>query len=1238
VPENLEPLMVVSPMRSQVRIETNSADRKIMVFWNGVFSHAVNKKKSEELLRDTGLNLWKSDVQAGAALGEKLYDLLNGCVGKLEAGLEKANRAGTPFYLYLVSPTELSGLPFEILWKKNFLLQEQHPRIYIIRLITERNRLSPVKTKKPILKVLFTACSPVGLRSDAILQFEKEEESILTAMERLPVDLTIEDSGSLNGIGDAIRKNEHFDIIHISGHAGFSRKSDPVFFMEDDIGRHEKVTPNMLWEVIKLNPSCMLFLSGCSTGGRDGGGETESFAYQMIRKGVSIVLGWGLPVSDIGSTRLSVHLYKFLGMGKNIAEAINLSIKEMVNDYPTWPLLRLFTDGSSLESLIPPLNDFQKTGIGKTTYKSFKERSIRVPKKSFVGRRRETQKGLRTLRGVPGKDEESKLGLVIRGPAGIGKSCLAAKLIERLKEMEPIVFHGELKVYDILFKIHRLIEFKKCSLGLQILKADLEFEEKIRRLFHSVFSRFPVMFYFDEFDHNLELKNERFEVKKDVIPVIKPILEAVDRSRGSSRLMFSSRYAFKIVFNWNDFHHNLGEITLMAFRNADLQKKISELPNIIRSFHKGVYLKYGCGNPRLLEWMEIVAESEGRYDIQTLENRLEGKKQDFIEVYLADISISTANKPFNWFIHKSSVFRQPERASAFKAVGAAALLEKGVDLTFFEKEDVRGQEAVYWVMPVIRERYWKQLDTKTRQSMHRLALDWYEQKITESATAAPNDLEEALYHALMSGNIRIACRHAVSLGAHLKQLLLYREAIKIQSKVTDKITESVKREAIEAKDANVSILFNQLGTIYRDLGEADKARLYFEKALILDLKIFGDGHPKVATRYNNLGIVQNDLGNPQGAIEYFKKAQAINLQIFGEKHPQIALSFNNIGVAFRELGNPRKAIFYFEKSLSVDLSLFGEKDATVAIDYNNLATAYRDLGDTRKAIVFFEKARETGLQIFGEKHPHISSVFANLGTVHRDLGDASKAISYYQKSLSIDLDIFGDKHPHIAYTYSNLGMAYRELGEISKAIDYFEKAFLIDRLVVGENHPHVALDLSNLGIAYRDQGRPSRALVYLEKALEIMLESLDDNHPHVAATYNNFGKAYRDLGDSGKAVLFHKKALSINLNTFGEFHPGVAVCYDNLGCAFCDLGDTSKARVCHEKAIEIYFRIFGEDHPKVATCYYHFGNALNQSDEIEKGILYYRKALEIYHKFYKQAHPQIQAVKKRLENANAGVG
>ncbi|MBF0550435.1 MAG: tetratricopeptide repeat protein, partial [Deltaproteobacteria bacterium] len=658
------------------------------------------------------------------------------------------------------------------------------------------------------------------------------------------------------------------------------------------------------------------------------------------------------------------------------------------------------------------------------------------------------------------------------GPAGVGKSCLAGKLIERFQNMELIVIHGRLTVVDLLSKLMEMFDRTGNTTGLEVLKFDLDPADKIKAFFRSAFENQGVMFYFDDFEQNLDPYGHKYQVAPNVLPIFRPILEALDWSKGQAKLILTSRYPFVLEYKGKDLSSRLAPIPLMSFRGADLDKKIAELPHIRDSKHRKFYLEVGGHNPRLLEWLELIAQDEAKYDLTALTQAVQGKTDEFVQEYLISSLIAQAGTEFQRFLPQAAVYRIPVPLDAFKAVVPPdlsdtpdRLLDRGVTLTLIEQEHPRGQSPVYWVNPVIREQQRSTLPPADQKPLHDQALLWYHGRLTAPAVKKKTDysyMAEAVHHALESDDIRVACAYAIPLGDYYSRLLLYRDQSELLGQVTARITAAVIAEAVEDRDSDISMIFSALGIVWRVLGDARLAVEYYQKALEIDRKVFGDGYPEVANNYNNLGLAWQELGDAGRSVAYLEKARDIYLNVFGESHQSVATVYANLGAAWRALGDTRQAMEYLQKSLDIYLKVFGDSHQSVANGYNNLGAAWIDLGDARQAVGYYEKALEVNLKVFGESHPSIATGYNNLGGAWNALGDARRALGYYQKALEIDLNAFGDGHPKVAIRYNNLGSAWSDLGDLTRAIDYLERAYNILITVYDADHPYLSEARTNL--------------------------------------------------------------------------------------------------------------------------------------------------------------------------------
>jgi tetratricopeptide (TPR) repeat protein/CHAT domain-containing protein len=383
--------------------------------------------------------------------------------------------------------------------------------------------------------------------------------------------------------------------------------------------------------------------------------------------------------------------------------------------------------------------------------------------------------------------------------------------------------------------------------------------------------------------------------------------------------------------------------------------------------------------------------------------------------------------------------------------------------------------------------------------------------------------------------------------------------------------------------------YNNLGELYRVIGDYGKAEPLYQTALEISKEVLGEKHADTATNYSNLGSLYQDMGDYGKAEPLYEKALAIRKEVLGEKHPDTARSFNNLGNLYQDMGDYGKAEPLLEKALAIHKEVFGEKHPNTATSYNNLGELYRAMGDYGKAEPLYQKALAIRKEVLGEEHPRSATSYNNLGALYQNMGDYGKAEPLYQKALAIDKEVLGEKHPDTATNYSNLGELYRGIGDYSKAEPLYQKALAIRKEILGEKHPDTATNYNNLGSLYQDMGDYGQAEPLYEMALAIRKEVLGEKHPDTATSYNNLGALYQAMGDYGKSEPLYQKALAIRKEVLGEKHPRTATSYNNLGFLYQDMGDYGKAEPLYEKALAIDKEVLGEKHPNTASSYTNLG-------------------------------------------------
>ncbi|CAF0951715.1 unnamed protein product [Didymodactylos carnosus] len=242
---------------------------------------------------------------------------------------------------------------------------------------------------------------------------------------------------------------------------------------------------------------------------------------------------------------------------------------------------------------------------------------------------------------------------------------------------------------------------------------------------------------------------------------------------------------------------------------------------------------------------------------------------------------------------------------------------------------------------------------------------------------------------------------------------------------------------------------NTLGTLLIIMGENTKAEQYLQM-LLDDTSLDQIAR---ATTYNNMGLVYKNQGDYEKALKYYEKSLEIKLISLPPNHPDIATTYNNIGLVYDNQGDYEKALKYYEKDLEISLISLPPNHPDIATTYNNMGLVYKNQGDYEKALKYYEKSLEIRLISLPPNHPDIATTYNNMGLVYKNQGDYEKALKYYEKDLEISLISLPPNHPDIATTYNNIGLVYDNQGDYEKALKCYERALSVARKTLPLAHP-----------------------------------------------------------------------------------------------------------------------------------------------------------------------------------------
>jgi len=1074
-------------------------------------------------------------------IGRKLFRFLDGDSRHLEKALAEANRQGEQLHLHLFTCKQTANWPFELLAQKDtFLLPF---RLHLVRQVSDWGTEKKISPKNHPLKLLFMACSAIDIKPE--LDYEREEEAIFQVTENLAIDMDIEDSGTLEGLRSRLEL-EQFDVIHLSGHADIDKKGNPFFVMENEIGKHRMVYPGELWNNALIeNPPRLLFLSGCRTGEAPESEAAVSFARVLVEKhNIPAVLGWGRPVADDQAIKAEEMIYHELSRGKSILEAVQRArcelakeIENQTETYPAWPLLRLFSGGIPLKAIVKQGQPV-RTKYQKMVPIYLENSRVRILKEGFIGRRRQLQQGLETI-----KNNFYKVGLLILGSGGLGKSCLAGKICQRLSENQLIIIHGKLNAISLQTAMRDAFIATQDRKGQQILSTRRNLTDKLADLCATSFKTKNYLLLFDDFEQNLEDADigQPGPLMLEAAEILQPLLHYLPFSEKNTQLIITSHFNFTLPHNTQDMiEERLEKVWLTSFREPEIRKKVRELKNIAvcEVKERQEWLEAaGKGNPLLMEKIEGLGQEIHNEEMSRLKQSVQNLQKEFLHQFVLQELLNFGGVKLIQFLQKISIFRKGVQIEGIQLLAENAgitdwqsLLKKGMGLGLIEHDLARKE---FRLTPLLRNKLHSQL--KDTASTHKAAFTYYQALCAKDKIFNPAHVEEKIYHALGCSEEKTAARQGGLLVKHLREKLEFRKSLRIGQWIL-----AEKKQKLSGEDD--TFLLNETASTLHSLGESEAAAAYHQQALTIDRSLHGEYHPNTARDLNNLGTTWQSKGNSKKAGEYYTQAMEVVEKLQEEQDP-----------------------------------------VWKATLLNNLATSRYDMGDYSQAIESYEKTLEIWEKAFGEKHWHIADTFNNLGTAWSTSGEQEKAIDYYQQALSIYREIYGENHPDTAKVLNNLGTAWYQKEEYPKAIESFERAVLIWKNLYGETHPHLAAALNKLGQTWNMSGKPEKAKDILEPALSISKTVYGDKHSDTAAVLENLGTAYRFSGENEKALEFYKQALFINrsnqqISSLKNHTTTIAANLANLGKTFFAMDQKAKAKGYFQESYSIFKEIFGIEH------------------------------------------------------------
>jgi len=241
-----------------------------------------------------------------------------------------------------------------------------------------------------------------------------------------------------------------------------------------------------------------------------------------------------------------------------------------------------------------------------------------------------------------------------------------------------------------------------------------------------------------------------------------------------------------------------------------------------------------------------------------------------------------------------------------------------------------------------------------------------------------------------------------NLGLVKKSIGLYSEAL-VHYNEAEKLLSSHNMHSVDMADIyqNKSRIFTFQKSFSTAIEFLDKViRIYNsvdnpDKNLLL----------KISRAYMNLGLVYYEINDCQKALEYLEKSLSLKLKY---SLSETELTYLNLAKTQAKLGSFMKAEDFFLKSIKSMMSNYGEDYYRIAEIYFDYGLFLRTVGNPDKSKEINTKALNICLNNYGKKHPYVSLAFRNIGDYYLSVNEYDSSLFYYQKSLTAIVKDFNE--------------------------------------------------------------------------------------------------------------------------------------------------------------------------------------------------------------------------------------
>jgi serine/threonine protein kinase len=333
-----------------------------------------------------------------------------------------------------------------------------------------------------------------------------------------------------------------------------------------------------------------------------------------------------------------------------------------------------------------------------------------------------------------------------------------------------------------------------------------------------------------------------------------------------------------------------------------------------------------------------------------------------------------------------------------------------------------------------------------------------------------------------------------------------------------------------AKDPDLQArMMHIMGTVYQNLGLYPRAQPLLDRAIDIQGRHFGLGHPETLRSMTDLGWNLDREGRFVEADKLERKTLDLQRRVLGPEHPDTLRSANNLAVTLLQEGRYAEAERLDRETLEIRRRVLGLEDPSTLASMSNLAGALLQEGHYAEAEQIFRQTLDVQTRVLGPDHPKTLLTMSDLAVTFDDEGKHVEAERLDRDTLDIQRRVLGLEHAETLWTMNDLALNLALEGRLVEAEKLDRETLEIRRRVFGPDHRSTLASMNNLADVLTRMGKYSEAENLLRDTREIQRRVLGPDHPDTAVATYNLGCIALRRGRRAEALSFLYEAVDHGL-------------------------------------------------------------------------------------------------------------